>query len=177
MKPLCKNTLGEFMSKISERAALSRIYTNHCIRATCITLLSEAGFEGRHIITVSSHHSEESVKSYCRETSNEQKRDMSKSISNFTIVENTSNTIDVSNEESNSNSTENCEFDTAITEDELVLSASQTDGLIDQIVENEAQLQPMPLQDITNIQPLNYEIDRKKASGPSPGMIFHNCSQ
>jgi len=175
-KPLGKNTLGEFMSKISERAALSRIYTNHCIRATCITLLSEAGFEGHHIITVSGHRSEESIKSYCRDTSNEQKRDMSKSISNFAIVENTSNTIDVSNEESNSKSTENCEFDTAITEDELVLSASQTDILINQIVENEAQLQPMPLQDIINIQPLNYEIDRKKAFGPSPGMIFHNCS-
>ena len=70
---------------------------------------------------------------------------MSKSISNFAIVENTSNTIDVSKEESNSKSTEDCEFDTAITEDELVRSASQTDSLINHIVENEAQLQPMPL--------------------------------
>jgi hypothetical protein len=99
---------------------------------------------------------------------------MSKSISNFTIVEITNNTIDVSKEESNSKSTENWEFDTTITEDELVLSASQTDSLINQIVENEAPLQP--LQDITNIQPLNSEIGRKKASGPSLGMIFHDCS-
>ena len=147
------------MSEISERAALSRIYMNHCTRATCITLLSEAGFDGRHIITISRNRSEEIIKSYCRDKSNEQKRDMSKFISNFTIVENTSNTIDVSNEESNSKSTEYCEFDTAITDDELVLSASPTDSLINQIVENEAQLQSMPLQDITHIQPLNSEID------------------
>ena len=84
---------------------------------------------------------------------------MPKYISNFAIVENTSNTIELSKEESNSKSTENSEFDTAITEDELVLSASQTDSLINQIVENEAQLQSMPLQDITQIQPLNSEID------------------
>lgn len=156
------------MLKISERP---RIDTNHWIQATCITLLSEAGFEGRHIITISGHCSEEIIKSYCRDTSNEQKRDMSKSISNFTIVEITSNTIDVSKEESNSKSTENWEFDTVITEDELVLTTSQTDSLINQIVENE-----VPLQDITNIQPLNSEIGRLKASGSSLGMIFHDCS-
>lgn len=84
---------------------------------------------------------------------------MPKYISNFAIVENTSNTIELSKEESHSKSTGNSEFDTAITEDELVLSASQTDSLINQIVENEAQLQSMPLQDITHIQPLNSEID------------------
>jgi hypothetical protein len=83
---------------------------------------------------------------------------MSKFISNFTIVENTSNTIDVSNEESNSKSTEYCEFDTAITVDELVLSASPTDSLINQIVENEAQLQPMPL---TKVVPVNEITDSK----------------
>jgi len=153
-KPLGNNTLGEFMSEISERAALSRIYTNHCTRATCITLLSEVGFEGRHIITISRNRSEEIIKSYCRDKSNEQKRDMSKFISNFTIVENTSNTIDVSNEESNSKSTEYCEFDTAITDDELVLSASPTDSLINQIVENEAQ----PL---TKVVPVNEITDSK----------------
>jgi hypothetical protein len=69
-------------------AKLSRVYTNHCIRATCITLLSEAGFEGRHIITLSGHRSEEGIKGYCRDTSEEQKRDMSKSISAFTTVVN-----------------------------------------------------------------------------------------
>jgi hypothetical protein len=73
---------------ISKAAKLSRVYTNHCIRATCITLLSEAGFEGRHIISLSGHRSEEIIKSYCRDMSEEQKRDMSKSISAFTTVVN-----------------------------------------------------------------------------------------
>jgi hypothetical protein len=76
------------MADISKAAKLSRVYTNHWIRATCITLLTEAGFEGRHIITLSGHRSEESIKSYCRDTSEEQKRDMSKSISAFTTVVN-----------------------------------------------------------------------------------------
>jgi hypothetical protein len=66
----------------------------------------------------------------------EQKKSMPKYISNFAIVENTSNTIELSKEESNSKSTENSEFDTAITEDELVLSASQTDSLINGIFNN-----------------------------------------
>jgi hypothetical protein len=76
------------MAEISKAAKLSRVYTNHWIRATCITLLSEVGFEGRHIITLSEHRSEEIIKSYCRDMSEEQKRDMSKSISAFTTVVN-----------------------------------------------------------------------------------------
>jgi hypothetical protein len=87
-KPLGRNPLSQMMADISKAAKLSRVYTNHCIRATCITLLSEAGFEGRHIITLSGHRSEEGIKSYCRDTSEEQKRDMSKSISAFTTVVN-----------------------------------------------------------------------------------------
>ena len=42
-------SLDQMMKKISVAAELSTIYTNHCIRATSITLLDSCGFEARHI--------------------------------------------------------------------------------------------------------------------------------
>ena len=45
---LGKNTLGTFMSLISKELKLSQKYTNHCIRATSVSLLDECNFEDRH---------------------------------------------------------------------------------------------------------------------------------
>ncbi|XP_071122342.1 uncharacterized protein KIAA1958-like [Mytilus edulis] len=164
-KPLGKNTLGDMMTSISKAASLSKVYSNHCIRATCITLLNEAGFEGRHIITISGHRSEESIKSYCRDTTNKQKREMSKFVSEFTTVTETqSENLTV-------------EFDNSVTEDELVLSASQTDEIIDEIVQGEVELQP--LTDITNIPNTNQQvkIDSKVAPhSTGSGFMFHDCN-
>lgn len=67
------NTLGKMMSKISEDAGLSQTYTNHCIRATCITALDQKGFEARHIMAISGHRSETSIKSYSRNVSESKK--------------------------------------------------------------------------------------------------------
>jgi hypothetical protein len=58
------NTIGKMMLKISEQAHLSKMYTNHCVRATCITLLDRNGFESRHIMGISKHKSESSLKHY-----------------------------------------------------------------------------------------------------------------
>ena len=62
--PLWKNTLGTFMSSISKELKLSQKYTNHCIRATAVSLLDECNFEARHIMRVSGHKSESSIRSY-----------------------------------------------------------------------------------------------------------------
>jgi site-specific recombinase XerD len=62
--PVSKNTLGNMMQNISKEANLSNIYTNHCIRATCISVLYESGYETRHIIGLSGHKSESSIKHY-----------------------------------------------------------------------------------------------------------------
>ena len=51
-------------------------YTNHSIRATCITLLDSAQFEARHIIAITGHKSEQTIKQYARKCSNEKKRQM-----------------------------------------------------------------------------------------------------
>ena len=54
------------MKKISVASELSYIYTNHCIQATSITVLDSQGFEARHIMSISRHRSENSLRSYCQ---------------------------------------------------------------------------------------------------------------
>ena len=45
-RPLGVNTLGNMMKEISSKAKLSKVYTNHCVRATAVTLCSEVGLVG-----------------------------------------------------------------------------------------------------------------------------------
>ena len=64
------------MKTISIDAGLSQLYTNHCIRASCITALDDGGMEARHIMNVSGHKSETSIKSYSRNVSESKKHEM-----------------------------------------------------------------------------------------------------
>ena len=50
--PLGKNTLCEMMKKMSSKAELSKVYTNHCLRASSITFLDRRGMQGKDICTV-----------------------------------------------------------------------------------------------------------------------------
>ena len=52
------------MKDISVEARLSRVYTNHCLRATAITLWSNSGISSRHIMAILGHRSEQSLVSY-----------------------------------------------------------------------------------------------------------------
>ena len=61
-----ENTLGKKMKLLSNEAKLSVEYTNHSIRATTITILDRNGYEARHIMSVSGHRSESSLKSYTK---------------------------------------------------------------------------------------------------------------
>ncbi|XP_069139051.1 uncharacterized protein [Argopecten irradians] len=72
-----KNTLNNFMSRLSKDAGLSVKYTNHCIRATCITTLDQKGVEARHIMGISGHKSENSIRSYSERLSENKKRQIS----------------------------------------------------------------------------------------------------
>ena len=76
-KPLGVNTLGSMMKEISKAAKLSKTYTNHCVRASAITLWSEAGLASRHIMKVSGHKSEQSLKHYNDRPSTAQLRNCS----------------------------------------------------------------------------------------------------
>ncbi|KAK3716904.1 hypothetical protein QZH41_002267 [Actinostola sp. cb2023] len=74
-KPLGINTLEKMMKEISIGAALSRKYTNHCVRATAITIWSNAEVPSRHIMSISGHSNESSIASYnSRPTTHQLKR-------------------------------------------------------------------------------------------------------
>jgi hypothetical protein len=74
--PVGVKTLGNMMSQITKDAGLSKNYTNHCLRATTVTLLDDAKQESRHIISVTDHKSTRSLRSYSR-VSDAKKREMS----------------------------------------------------------------------------------------------------
>ncbi|KAL5006936.1 hypothetical protein ScPMuIL_015742 [Solemya velum] len=79
--PVGKNTLSKLMVEISKLAKLSCEYTNHSVRATSITLMDISGISGRHIIKVTGHSSEASLKHYSRFCSVGKKREMSDTLS------------------------------------------------------------------------------------------------
>ena len=54
------------MRRISQKASLSRMYTNHCVRATCITRWAECGVRDSMIMATSRHKSVQSLQSYQR---------------------------------------------------------------------------------------------------------------
>ena len=75
--------LERFMKiNLSESVKLSRLYTNHSIRVTVITNLDNAGFEACHIIQLSSHKSESTIKEYAPKCSDSKKKEMFQSLSN-----------------------------------------------------------------------------------------------
>ena len=62
--PLGKNTTSATMKWLSEKAGLSRVYTNHCVRATCVQ--TELGVNTHVIMGTSGHKSVQSLISYNR---------------------------------------------------------------------------------------------------------------
>ena len=77
--PISHNLLNQFMKRISEQAHLSTLYTNHCLRATTIVHLKEAGVEDRKICEISGHKNPASLTAYDR-TSAERAVDLSAAI-------------------------------------------------------------------------------------------------
>lgn len=74
---LGKNTLATFMKGISSRAALSKSYTNHCIRATVVCELKEKGVPLEDIQLVTGHKRPDSVARYVKRVSDSKKRKLS----------------------------------------------------------------------------------------------------
>ena len=75
--PVGKDTLGNIMKVISEKANLSKVYTNHCICHTVVDLPDENEFEARDIMAQTGHKSESSVRSYRSKISSKKCRQMS----------------------------------------------------------------------------------------------------
>ena len=79
--PVGHNTLGNMMTTISKDCQLSNIYTNHSLRATTIHLLDVARFPDRHIMFVTGHKAESSLKTYTGYTDSKTKQKMSNALS------------------------------------------------------------------------------------------------
>ena len=91
--PLGVNTLGNIMKEISVAAKLSKIYTNHCIRATSVTLLDRAGIPVHRIMQVSGHRNEGSVKVYCERQTLQQKKQCSEILAKQTEIASTDSMV------------------------------------------------------------------------------------
>ena len=76
-----KDPLINFMKTLSKDLKLSVSYTNHLIRSTVITTLDNAGFEARHIMQLSSHKNEATIKEYSVKCPDNKKREMCESLS------------------------------------------------------------------------------------------------
>ena len=74
-----ERTLSEKMKCISKAAELSKIFTNHSIQATAVTILDKCRNEASHIMAVSGHKGETSIRSYCK-TDTGKKKQMSESM-------------------------------------------------------------------------------------------------
>ena len=132
-----KSELGSMMCEISQIAKLSNKYTNHCIRATATTALDQAGFASRHIMSVSGHRSEASIKSYSRKTSTDQKRKMSETLGKLIPQNYGCTTTDKNKAEHFEKNTDNLDNEMDQSCDALLyISAAETELI---------------LQDITNI--------------------------
>lgn len=78
--PVGVNTIGKFMSMISQNAGLSVIYTNHCVRSTTVTTLRNEGISALDIMSVTGHKCEASINHYSS-TSDDKRRAMSLKLS------------------------------------------------------------------------------------------------
>lgn len=83
--PLGHNKIGSMMKSLSEAAGLSTKYTNHSLRATTVHVLDSARIPSRHIMTVTGHKSESSLKTYSGQTDISTKKLMSRTLSESTI--------------------------------------------------------------------------------------------
>ena len=72
------------MKNLSKQLNLSKLCTNHSLRATTITLLDNKDFEARHIISISGNKTESSIRSNSR-TDDTQKRKIAKALSDTII--------------------------------------------------------------------------------------------
>ena len=71
------------MNQMSKRAGIKPHLTNHCLRATSVTVLSDHNCETRHIKAVTGHKSDQAVESYNERPSIEQQQKMSLVLSEF----------------------------------------------------------------------------------------------
>ena len=85
-RPVGRDMLERFMKiNISQDLKLDGQYTNHSIRSTVIRTLDRDGFEARHIIQLSSHKSESTIKEYTPKCTDSKRKEMFDSLCNAMV--------------------------------------------------------------------------------------------
>ena len=81
--PVGQSVLISMMKSMSQKAGIEPHLTNHCVRVTSVTVLSDNNVEARHIKAVTDHKSDQSIESYSVRPSFRQKENMSNILSRF----------------------------------------------------------------------------------------------
>ena len=86
--PIGASTLDNMLKSTSKRAGIDPYLTNHCLRATPVTILSDSDCETRHIKAITGHKSDQSIESYNERPSLNQQHKMSRILSNVFLTSN-----------------------------------------------------------------------------------------
>jgi len=62
------------MKGLSQKAGLSKPYTNHCVRASTVTILYQAGIDTQQICSITKHKNESTLSHYIESSSEKQKQ-------------------------------------------------------------------------------------------------------
>ena len=87
-RPLGVNTIGDKVKVLSKKVGLSKVYTNHCVRATVVTRLSRQGVEARKIRKVTMHKNDKSLDHYCSKPTVTEQAEISSLLHNIEPVSN-----------------------------------------------------------------------------------------
>ena len=174
---LCR--IGSMMTTISKEAGLSRLYTNHSCRATTVHVLDEAHIPSRHIMAVTGHKSESSLKTYTGQTSAKTMKLMSKTISEKTAekaesvstvntVENFESEVNLDDLEPLSNSQSN-----EVMKD--IAEFYQDNDNVDALIRTVDCTQTLKSENVSTVshRSMNMNVQRRPMC-PMP--VFSNCS-
>jgi len=151
-------------------ADLSQVYTNHSIRATTVHVLDTAQIPSRHIMTVTGHKSESSLKTYSGKTDNSTKKLMSEAINkkceakSKVLVQQTTCTNVMKQIEDSDGS--------QLTE----LTSSQTETFFQDIVNLDDDIENKILATCTGSSVNNQSECSSNTSSAMPMPVFNNCS-
>ncbi|XP_048767947.2 uncharacterized protein LOC125674728 [Ostrea edulis] len=162
---LGKNSLGQMMQNISKQADLSKVYSNHCIRATCITLLDESGYEGRHIMTVSKHKSETSLKHYVSKAREKKKREMSNALAEQVIPQTAPAPEVITATSSDNANLENVDF--------LEIDSQELNNMMVSVLEQNSTVAQSNIPEPSTV---NNQITCVSKENVCPKYSFNNCS-
>ncbi|CAB4028194.1 uncharacterized protein LOC110056874 [Paramuricea clavata] len=89
--PIGKSTLGNLLRVMTKRAGIEPPLTNHSIKATSVTVLSNANAETRLIKSVTGHKSDTSNESYSSRPSAQQQEAMASILSDYICPDDSAN--------------------------------------------------------------------------------------